>query len=59
MKFYQTLQTIFMKIYSLWVHLDNITAYKNVIIIIVTVPFQQSFSGLLNVLHKTVHRTET
>jgi len=55
MKFYQTLQTIFMKMDSLWVQIDNLTAYKTVIIITVTMPFQQSFSVLLNVLHQAVH----
>jgi hypothetical protein len=40
---------------SLWVQIDNFTAYKTAIIITVTIPFQQSFSGLLNILHQDVH----
>jgi len=39
MKFYQNLQTIFMKMDSLGVEIDKLTAYKTVIIITVTMPF--------------------
>jgi len=44
-----------MKMGSLWVQIDNFTAYKTAIIITVTMSFQQSFPGLLNILHQAVH----
>ena len=55
MKCYQNPRNHFYKNGQFVGSCNDLIAYKNVIIITVTIPFQNTFSGLLNVLNQTVY----